>query len=877
MKKIVFKKGDETRAKFENLRDENILNDSIFSDIYDSAFSLIAEISKQDNSEKSKQYDSEKSKQYDSEKSEHNRERNNIIAFIGERGSGKTSCLKSVYYSLDKQIGNPLPRRIKNIKVSFNNQLPIIDPSYLDERSNIIEIVIAHMFQSFKEAVNDSKYSYEGEKLEKKRELVKKFQEAKDALDCTNPQKSSYVNNDSIEELSKLASGSNLHNKMEELVKYYLDYFKTDKDDTPQMLVIAIDDLDVQTNHTYQMVEQIRKYLIIDNVLILMGVKLIQLSDLIKKKYLDDFNYKMDKSDLTDQIDDMVARYLIKLLPLSHRLNLPSYNEIPGIELDYIINKKAKKDIKNGNDHKKKENDSYASNNIQETILYLIYNKTGLMFYNTLEQESLIIPHNLRELLNLVALLNNMKDKDKNTNRNTFRKYFIESWCLDRLSSSQKLFINNMNECEVININKYIIDYIYTKYKTYFDNEKLLWNIDKSIVNSNNRSYNVSIADVKYILDCLSKRSDTSIKRFVYAIKTVYSIILYDKFEEMKSDEKLKYHSDLLYKSEANEIISYKSVNKLGHIFDYEIMLGGNMINIIPDVKTNKSELAKNDQKTNNNKELMYAGVIMAEKMSGIFEDWDNKLKDKEKYDEKEGECKDFNIFELFLLSTTYYGLHDKARMYKHCYYDSFPIDKYKGDYVSFNFTAIQYNIIRYYNLYRKYMYIKNNEEYDSDKKNRLMLVKFFDLIYKFKDNSIIYKLIVSQCEPTTEKKYYHSNYIEDSAILNIEVLELLEYYLGRIDELKNNDAIQKINSFIKKMKDFKYYTYTTNIKNDKKTIGYNEKHLSFISICDFFEDKESFKQKFDIIYNSYKNSQYEQSNPDDTDHISASESGESN
>ena len=128
MKKIIFKKGDETKAKFENLRDEKILNDSIFSDIYDSAFSLIAEISKQDNSEKSKQYDSEKS--------EHNRERNNIIAFIGERGSGKTSCLKSVYRSLNKQNGNvnSLPTKIRNIQVSFNNQLPIIDPSYLDEQ-----------------------------------------------------------------------------------------------------------------------------------------------------------------------------------------------------------------------------------------------------------------------------------------------------------------------------------------------------------------------------------------------------------------------------------------------------------------------------------------------------------------------------------------------------------------------------------------------------------------------------------------------------------------------------------------------------------------------------------------------------------------------
>ena len=52
------------------------------------------------------------------------------------------------------------------------------------------------------------------------------------------------------------------------------------------------------------------------------------------------------------------------------------------------------------------------------------------MFYNSLEQESLFIPNNLRELLNLVALLYNMSDKpeDKNNNRKVIRQYFIESW-----------------------------------------------------------------------------------------------------------------------------------------------------------------------------------------------------------------------------------------------------------------------------------------------------------------------------------------------------------------------------------------------------------------------------------------------------------------
>lgn len=848
MKKIVFKKGDETRAKFENLRDENILNDSIFSDIYDSAFSLIAEISKQDNSEKSKQYDSEKYKQYDSEKSEHNRERNNIIAFIGERGSGKTSCLKSVYNSLNKQNGNvnSLPTKIRNIQVSFNNQLPIIDPSYLDEQSNIIEIVIAHMFQSFKEAVNNSKYSFEGDNLEKKRELVKKFQEVKDALDCTNPKKYNYASNDSIEELSKLASGSNLRKKMAELVNGYLEYFKSNDDKGPQMLVIAIDDLDVQTNHTYQMVEQIRKYLIIENVVILLGVKLIQLSDLIKKKYVEDFKDKNNGLVLNDQIDDMVARYLIKLLPLSHRLNLPSYNEIPDIELEIVLTDKSE----NG------KNNNYKYINLQENVLSLIYIKTGLTFYNTLEQENMIVPHNLRELLNFIALLSNMEDNDENKdkNRNVFRQYFIESWCLDRLTPKQHIFIKELNECDAINFNKFIIDYVCTEYNSYFKNGII--NIDNSIIDINNRCYNVSIADVNYILDTLSNINNTTTKRFVFAIKTTYSMVLYNKFNEIDNNENIKKHADLLYKYQTGWDVSYKSINKLNHISDYEKMLGGNIINI-PINDDNKSR---------------YTGVIEAAKMKEYY---------------NSGSIQKFNIFELFLLTTTFYNSHKDARKLKHCYYNSFPVEEYPDNgMVVFNFTSILYNVVRYRILYGKYLYVK--EKIDSmqdeiqklntqiaqkeiynigtfntrnelnyylklkkdkekiqskiDACKKIELYKFFDNIENKKDESIIYSII----GPDNGR----FNLLV-SSITNIEILDLLSDYMGRLEKNRTiSSPIEDVKSFFKKLSNFRYYRYNKK-NNDNDTHCYVEKELNILGINEMISELDI--NLYNDILNSYK------------------------
>ena len=817
MKKLIFTKGDETRPRFEDLTNVDVFNSSIFSDIYDRAISLINEIANPPKPDNTKQNNIE-----------YNRERNNIIAFIGERGSGKTSCLKSVYHSLyNNQKSRPY--KISDTKVTFNNKLPIIDPSYFDEHSNIIEIVIAHMFKSFKDAVNSSNHSLDGDNLDKKRNLVKKFQEVKDALDCNKVKGVRYDSNDSIEQLSKLASGSNLHHSMEKLVKCYLDYFKSENDESQHMLVIAIDDLDVQTNHTYQMIEQIRKYLIIDNILILMGVKLVQLSDLIKKKFVEDFKDKNNILTLNDQIDDMVARYLMKLLPLSHRLNLPTYTEIPGIELEIKGDLVGKID----------------GLSIEDATLKIIYAKTHMMFYNTYEQNSMFVPFNLRELLNILSMLISMRSlhdvKDeqercdvKRKNRDNFRHYFIESWCLDKLSSKQYSFIKEVEISDATNINKFILDYLYREYESIFRGEKC--EIDRAIINLHNRSYNVSIADVYYILDHLIGIDEPSIKRLVFAIKTIYSIRLYDAYYEMMSKESLDSHSKLLadyqIKSKA-----YKAINKNNHLFDYEKMIGVNILYI------------------DSAKECLYSGVVSTSILQNIYNgivDKYNSLADKSHEQiQKSIDANTFNVFEFFLLSTMYYSKPSYARTHKLCHYNSFPVRGYPstGE-LTFNFTSIISNIIRYYNLYRKY---KHLAEYNIDYKNDSFNT-FFDIVHKLEDKSLIHK-IIDEVGKKIDDRY---EAIEDIAIHNIEVLELLEDYLGNINKLRipnNNDKnFNRICKFIEDMSKFKYYRYTGDTVDRLKDVGYNCISEIFSKFLECVHKDTEMKKLFFKIYNNISN-----------------------
>lgn len=818
-KKLVFTKGDETRPKIENLNNPEVLNTSIFSDIYSRAFDLIYGIATQ---------------QIDVN-NDQNRERNNIVAFIGERGSGKTSCLKSVYKALSEHT---FVSGIKE-KILFNTSLPTIDPSYLDEQSNILEIVIAHLFKIFKQQVNTNVQTLGEDRLEKKRQLVKRFQEVKDALDCLNSKRiENKYHNDSIEELSKLAAGSNLREKMEKLVDCFLKYCSDGDDASKRILVISIDDLDVQTNHTYKMVEQIRKYLIVDKVVILIGVKLVQLSDLIKKKFSEDFNSDAGKD---AQIDDMVARYLMKLLPLSHRLILPSYSEIPDIEL-----------ILQGETTYDKEL------SIRDRVLKLIYDKTHMMFYNIYAQDSLIVPYNLREFLNLLSLLDGLpslhslpddeREVKKKINRNIFRQYFVESWSLDKLTPKQTVFIEELTNCDATLINKYIIDYFYREYEAYLEEKK--FRFDRAILQIQNKSYNVSIGDVFYVLSLISNINDVVTKRLIFAVKTVYSMLLHDKFNEMITYESLKEHSELLYNYQ-NHTRSYKAMNKLNHIFDYEAMIGDVILNIDYDRRPEYAPLYMTVTTTS----------ILHEIYDSILFKYKNDIIDIE-------EDKDmFNLFEFFLLSTSYYAFPYHARSSRMSHHNSFPITKYPDDStITINFISILPNITKFYNLYRKYVYLELTQQEASTNNDFNSFKDFFNLIHYFNKYSLIYKLIsTKEVVNPKEKEHFKDKVVERTAIYNIEHIEILEDYIGNIHKYRltpnsnseevvvnediDNRNFENILSMLDKLSNFCYYRFS-NDREQYEDIAYT--HLK--EIPEFLarvKDSPKLKTLFMFIYNN--------------------------
>lgn len=73
---------------------------------------------------------------------------NNIIAFVGERGSGKTSCMSSVAELLTPEKLHNIKREYAALKKHQFENIGIIDPSYFDQTHNIVAMVVARLYKN---------------------------------------------------------------------------------------------------------------------------------------------------------------------------------------------------------------------------------------------------------------------------------------------------------------------------------------------------------------------------------------------------------------------------------------------------------------------------------------------------------------------------------------------------------------------------------------------------------------------------------------------------------------------------------------------------------------------------------------------------------
>ena len=429
---------------------------------------------------------------------------NNIIAFCGERGEGKSSAMLTFINSLyedywenegdeednsndnKKENTDKEPKRynlFKNYrdldKKHFAEPI-IVDPSQFDEVHNILDIILAKLYRNFSKKYNENNRCADGYIIN---ELQDQFQKVYREVSMINNQAKmlddefDYEGN--IGKLSKLGESTGLKEDFQKLIKQYLMYVRNSSVERreKQNLIIAVDDLDLCNSNAYKMAEQIRKYLIIPQIVIVMAVRIEQLEMCVEENTITGFKGIVGVSKQYDQgeqrrinteIQSMSERYVAKLIPKARRIYLPKAQSLEGVQVIYkekdSINRKGRIIWRS------KENESLVN-----AVLHLIHRRTGMLFLPEKSGMSYLLPNNLRDMVNwivLVAEMDNCKKKNvakndiKLKNVRKFFQFFYNEWLTKQASKNFCDELRSMEQMDSYHMNmnaKWLLSTTYDK------------------------------------------------------------------------------------------------------------------------------------------------------------------------------------------------------------------------------------------------------------------------------------------------------------------------------------------------------------------------------------------------------------------------------
>ena len=710
---------------------------------------------------------------------------NKIFSFLGERGSGKTSCLLTTVELLKTR--RTADGRSMQEYLAF---MPVVDPSFFDNTHNILDIFIGELYHLYQ---NECKLyrTLPTDKRNRLKSLQTKFKAAKKAIYFLNSREQEKPI-DEMEELGRLSDGVELNRIMRELVDEYLKYHNK------KTLIVCIDDLDLNIREAYDMMEQIRKYLILPNVVIMLAAKHQQLLQAVCLSLTDHFEPILNHHITKEEIVGMAERYLEKLLPTAQRIYMPEPENFMQSKLEII----------NGDVSEPFESVEFA-------VLSLIFQKTGFLFYNHDGETSLIVPRNLRELRHLTTALIRMKSLDEDegaahkSNKEQFRQYFREQWMETLTLKQHRIAETILNESNIGKLNKLVVSCLYelsphlqkwlntlddsgASNQTIIRQHKL-----KEIVNPANNPDNVSIGDVMMLLDLIRKFEDSQdSRRLLFFIMTHYSMLLYELYDDMTCKELLD-DNGFKVKQESTSSIPLLRNNNIADYPNYFNLIGGSFFTLsgktfIPHLRESR-ELVKIN------------GWVLVQEVKRLIEE-DQKGKHEPLFDER------LRLVEFFILTLRRHLYIKDGGNYDPEVSDNWRLETATQRFEPFNHAKnILFDVTAPFvnMIYPRYAYDRFNN-------------KLYDVALKY-DCSLLNQIL------STGRRYPDGNRFADlmsrMAIRNMEVLQDMHLWLSDRRRENRPDGQDEIGSLINFFKLFNRYSVKTydreSDNNDFLTITY--------------------------------------------------------
>lgn len=248
----------------------------------------------------------------------------NSIIFMGRRGTGKSSAMRSFMQSLldncnerneDSEYIVRLSR--SNKKVRFLG-IDSIDASLLETKEDIFEAILAKMFNEFlkdNEDTNSESLTYE------KRELYQMFSSIyRKHLNLKKRNfEDIYSSEAAISDLRDLARSVDIKQEFEKLiekyiqVKSYCEYGYHEQNNYETFLVVSIDDIDMNVESGFEILEKIQRYLKVKRLIVLLAVNHEQMKLCCQKHFQSIIANSRETfiEDLNRYVDDIADQYMV--------------------------------------------------------------------------------------------------------------------------------------------------------------------------------------------------------------------------------------------------------------------------------------------------------------------------------------------------------------------------------------------------------------------------------------------------------------------------------------------------------------------------------------------------------------------------------------
>lgn len=357
----------------------------------------------------------------------------NIILFAAPRGGGKTRMMLSFSHILEcqepantfeclgKTLGEKECHGCKNPFISANESeqkwltessfliTEPIAPAALEKNQSILYVVLSRLYRYAEKLLK--KKSENNITESQQNELRKFFHNCLSGINGLKRPSDSLPEDFSV--LQDISDGLSLRYHFYRLITKLLEiaspYTKADH----RYLVLQVDDADSKIDGVYEVFEDIRKYLLVPNLVILLSADLDFLHRTIAEEHLKRFEslQKFDKEyaqEYSGELSRVARKYIDKLIPPSHQINLPELGrmtgqEVENVTLSYLAADGTEQLLHSSIDTKIKWN-------LQNNILMLIYRKTGVLFISPSAYLHNIIPRTQRGLNQMLFILNEMAD-----------------------------------------------------------------------------------------------------------------------------------------------------------------------------------------------------------------------------------------------------------------------------------------------------------------------------------------------------------------------------------------------------------------------------------------------------------------------------------